>query len=192
MENGHDTTPLVIRDAGLLDLPAIRTLYATLLAEKAPAYPTIDDEEIANFVRCMAQCLTMPGHEERWPGWVAELDGQVIGFLFGEHEIRVIGKPHDVYVAHWMVVDPAYRGCGVGRALVARGLEWVMAKGIPLVELASFAGDTQWEGRGWTPLLTRYVCPTTQIAATLAAHGTRPAPQAEGDDDGRQRRHADE
>jgi GNAT superfamily N-acetyltransferase len=55
-----------------------------------------------------------------WMSSVAELDGRVVGFLFawvGESEFGIAGR------AGWIDligVDPAYRGRGVGQALLDR------------------------------------------------------------------------
>lgn len=169
MENGHDPAPLTVVPMSIIHLPAVRLLYQQLIVEKQPPYPIIDEEELDNFTRCLAQCLLHPEQPERFPGWVAVIDGTVVGFLFGEREQRIVGKPKDIWVAHWMVVRPGYRGQGVGKAMVRVGTAWLRQRGIPLVELAAFAGDEQWKARGWMPILTRYVATVETIDAAVAA-----------------------
>ena len=181
LPNGHDPAPFTVVPMTIVHVPPVRMLYGLLIAEKAPPYPIIDAEELDNFTRCLAQCLLHPEQPERWPGWVAVVDGEVVGFLFGEREQRIVGKPKDIWVAHWMVVAPAWRGQGVGKAMVRVGLAWLTQRGIPLVELAAFAGDTQWHDRGWTPILTRYVASVETIGQTVGpAHvpATIPATDA--------------
>jgi GNAT superfamily N-acetyltransferase len=175
MENGHDPTPLQIVPMTIIHLPAVRLLYALLIDEKQPPYPIIDAEELDNFTRCLAQCLLHPEQPERFPGWVAVIDSTVVGFLFGERETRIVGKPKDIWVAHWMVVRPGYRDHGIGKAMVRAGIAWLRERGVPLVELAAFAGDEQWKARGWTPILTRYVATVETIDAAVSAPVHQPA-----------------
>jgi GNAT superfamily N-acetyltransferase len=165
--NGHDHEPFTIVPMTLAHLPAVRLLYKILVEEKQPLYPVFDDEELDNFTRCLAQCLVHPEQPERWPGWVAMIGDLVVGFLFGEREIRIVGKPKDIWVAHWMVVRPGYRGQGVGQALSRAGIAWLTARNVPLVELAAFAGDEQWQARGWAPILTRYVASVETIREAI-------------------------
>lgn len=53
-----------------------------------------------------------------WASLAAELDGRVVGFLFGWSSGWEFGIPGSVGWIDVVGVDPPYRGRGVGRALV--------------------------------------------------------------------------
>ncbi len=55
-----------------------------------------------------------------WMALVAELDGRVVGFLFGWIGESEFGIAERTAWIDLIGVDPAYRGRGVGQALVAR------------------------------------------------------------------------
>ena len=77
---------------------------------------------------------------------VAESDGAVIACVFAGHDGRR-GSLHHVVVA------PAWRGRGVGRALVARALDGLAAEGIYKTHIDVFADNAAaiafWERTGW-------------------------------------------
>lgn len=77
---------------------------------------------------------------------VAESDGVVIACVFAGHDGRR-GSLHHVVVA------PAWRGRGVGRALVARALDGLAAEGILKTHIDVFADNDPaiafWEATGW-------------------------------------------
>ncbi len=55
-----------------------------------------------------------------WMSSVAEMDGRVVGFLFGWVAESEFGIPVPTGWVDLIGVDPAYRGSGVGQALVDR------------------------------------------------------------------------
>jgi GNAT superfamily N-acetyltransferase len=67
---------------------------------------------------------------------VADVDGQVAGFLFAGIEPESWKELRDVagYV-HDLVVDEAHRHAGVGTALMASAIEWFDARGVSRVML---------------------------------------------------------
>ena len=77
---------------------------------------------------------------------VAESDDELIACVFCGHDGRR-GALHHVVVA------PAWRGQGVGRALVARALDGLAAEGIYKTHIDVFADNTPaiafWERTGW-------------------------------------------
>lgn len=77
---------------------------------------------------------------------VAESGGEVIACVFGGHDGRR-------GLLHHVVVAPACRGQGVGRALVARALDGLAAEGIHKTHIDVFADNEAaiafWEATGW-------------------------------------------
>ena len=55
-----------------------------------------------------------------WMSSVAEMDGRLVGFLFGWVAESEFGMPGPTAWIDMIGVDPAYRGRGVGQALVER------------------------------------------------------------------------
>lgn len=55
-----------------------------------------------------------------WASLVAELDGRVVGFLLGRAGEHEFGLPGTVAWIEIVGVDPAFRGRGIGRALLER------------------------------------------------------------------------
>ncbi|MFQ5903529.1 MAG: GNAT family N-acetyltransferase [Candidatus Binatia bacterium] len=55
-----------------------------------------------------------------WASLVAELDNRVVGFILGRTGELEFGLPGTVAWIEIIGVDPAYRGHGIGRALIER------------------------------------------------------------------------
>jgi len=69
---------------------------------------------------------------------VAERDGEVIGYTYaGVEGNDYMSLRGPAGVLHDIVVDPAHRGQGVGRALLDAALEALKAKGVPRVVLST-------------------------------------------------------
>lgn len=77
---------------------------------------------------------------------VAESDGRVIGCVLGGHDGRR-------GFLHHLVVDPAYRGAGVGREIVEQALDGLAAAGIDKTHIDVFADNSGaidfWRRLGW-------------------------------------------
>ena len=58
-----------------------------------------------------------------WMSSVAEMDGRLVGFLFGWVTESEFGMPGATAWIDMIGVDPAYRGRGVGQALVERFIQ---------------------------------------------------------------------
>ena len=70
--------------------------------------------------------------------FVAERDGVVAGYLYGSLEQRDWMALRDAAgVIHDVIVDPAQRRAGIGRALLLAGLEWLREHGAPRAVLST-------------------------------------------------------
>jgi ribosomal protein S18 acetylase RimI-like enzyme len=168
----------MIRRAMFTDVPALRRLFAHLVAELEAArrvpYPQYTADDLDAFTLLLAQRLEQ---DPTLLAYVALDDetGDLTGFLAGELTQRRVGQPAVFGAAHWLYISPDARGQGVARALVRAGCADLAALGVTHVELASVAGDEQWAARGWQPYLTHYVLP---LDAVVAAAAERPEPPA--------------
>ena len=93
--------------------------------------------------------------------WVAEVDGQVVGYLFSHpgHFSAPPGLnklledqagPPDCYFIHDVAVHPAQRGIGVAQLLVAAAFAHAAARGFPGIALVAVQNSRGfWERRGF-------------------------------------------
>jgi ribosomal protein S18 acetylase RimI-like enzyme len=73
---------------------------------------------------------------------VAEVDGVVAGYVFAGIEPESWKElRHRAGVIHDVIVDPDYRGSGVGRALLANAIDWCTARGLRRVMLGSASSN---------------------------------------------------
>lgn len=61
--------------------------------------------------------------------WFAEVSGQMIG------AIAIVGHSAEVAQLRWFIIRPDYRGCGLGRRLMAEALQYCRDKGFRQVFL---------------------------------------------------------
>ena len=166
-----------IRRADVPDLPALRRLFVQLIAhglDKFPSpYPTMDDQEFDNFTLAMYRQLTL---NPKFACFVAEREGNVVGFLAGEIWKRDIGKPNTYGAPHYLFVDQAARGKGIAAALIQAGIAWLREEGVSHVELAAFAGDPQWQQHGFRPYLVKLWASTEAIGSYSASEKPTPVP----------------
>lgn len=153
----------MIRRATITDLLDLRRLWDGMVREAPPSYPVIDPEEETAFTQMLAIQLVKPEDQGFFRCWVAEVDGQVVGFLACELQSRAFGKPRIFGGAHWLYVDPAYRHQGISKEMVLAGLDYLDTLGVREVELTALMGDTQWAARGWIPYVVRHVRSTADI-----------------------------
>jgi GNAT superfamily N-acetyltransferase len=77
-------------------------------------------------------------------GWVAELDGEIIGFSYADRTDSSIGA---------LFVDPEREGRGAGKQLLRLAADWLFEIGNPEVHLGTAAhtrADRFYAAQGWT------------------------------------------
>jgi ribosomal protein S18 acetylase RimI-like enzyme len=128
--------PILIRPAGTADLPVLGQLGAQLMR----VHHDFD-----------AHRFLSPGdHPERGYAWflgrqiedqdclvlVAELDGDVIGYVYAAVEPLSWKELRDeAGFIHDLVVAPSRRGSGAGSQLLDAAVEWLRDRGLPRVML---------------------------------------------------------
>ena len=109
---------LVVRPTSAADLPQV----ALIVAEREEGEPAVWFERLA---RELAQIVEPPTRAL----WVAALGERVIGHARAGWFVPPPGSPPDVAPEGWylmgVVVDPAFRGHGVGEELTRARLAWI-------------------------------------------------------------------
>lgn len=131
-----------IRPAARTDLPRIGRLGALLVAEHHDFDPrrflAARNRTPADYARFMGTQLDNPDAVIL----VAEERGDVIGYAFGTvegYDYMALRGPAGVLQD--IIVDPEYRGRGVGRLLLDAMLATLQARGVPRVVLSTAAGN---------------------------------------------------
>ena len=102
-----------------------------------PVYATAPDAE-----KVMRRFLADLSGSSHSCLFVAEIDGEVIGFLSGDlREGSPAFKPKTWAAIEDIYVVPAYRSLGIGRALFERCSEWARERGADGVSLQVAAGN---------------------------------------------------
>jgi ribosomal protein S18 acetylase RimI-like enzyme len=170
---------VTVRRATFADVPALRRLFAALVAEleaaRPVAYPTHTIDDLDAFTLLTARRLETDPTLLLYVA-VDDASGELVAFLGGEIAQRALGQPRIFGAAHWLYVAPEARGQGLARALVRLACEDLAAVGITHVELAALRGDLQWATRGWIPYLIHHVLP---LEAVIAGAAERPAAEPE-------------
>jgi ribosomal protein S18 acetylase RimI-like enzyme len=133
---------VIIRPGAPSDLPAVGRLGALLVrlhheldpARFIPAGPETE--------RAYASYLGTQLDKPRVVVLVAERDGEVIGYTYAGvegHDYMALRGPAGVL--YDIVVDPAYRGNGIGRRLLDATLAALKARGAPRVVLSTAEGN---------------------------------------------------
>lgn len=156
---------MIVRLATLADLTALRLFWGALCAEQQRHYLTVGPEDQQRWTGEMATRLERQsaGDPAVYVRIAVADDGRLLGFLSGWIEERYVGQPHRYWVADHLYVLPEARGDGIGTALVADGIAYAIAQGVPHLECVAIAGDDQWGRRGWAPILVRYATTADQI-----------------------------
>ncbi|MDP9126263.1 MAG: GNAT family N-acetyltransferase, partial [Pseudomonadota bacterium] len=112
-------------------------------------------------------------------GWVAEQDGEIIGFAYADRTDASIWA---------LFVDPAREGVGAGKRLLRLAVDWLFEIGNDEVRLGTAAGtraDRFYAAEGWTREDRRTISRSgTGCAGRTGTHARRPEPvQPNGGDD---------
>lgn len=115
-----------IRDASLEDVDLIARRRVAMAEESG------DAKASPQLVEATHRWLRENTQRGTLRSWIAESDGTVVGSVScriretSPREFDLAGK--EAYVQH-LYVDPAYRGYGIGRALMQTLLDWCTANG---------------------------------------------------------------
>ena len=151
---------MIIRDATTDDLDDLARLLVDFTALHASALPRIypravPDAQTTDYLR---RVLAL----EDSALFVAEWNGQVVGFLLlqrGHVPRTPVHVPRQWVSIEAILVKEAFRGRGIGEALIQHAHVWAREHGIETVELlvAEFntAAITWYEKLGYTPLYRR-------------------------------------
>ncbi len=172
---------ITVRPVAPQDQNALAHLWQTLVD-----YHTQLDERLPHTAngaatRYAERLLWRVKHGSSTRAYVAELDGQVVGYVLGSvldlhpdlFEQREAGFIADLFVL------PAYRRRGIARRLVATINAWFAEQGMHIVEWSVAAANVEglhfWEALGGQPIMV-------QMRATLDDHtATHAATTAEKD-----------
>lgn len=155
MSDGTATGALVIRAAGLADLPAIITLWRELQDLNASFDPrlALTADAADWFVGYLRQQLG----NANMAVFVAESGVRVVGYTFGQIMRRPTLASGDCgYVADLCVHD-GWRGRGIGRQLYQHLRAWFLAQGLTAIEVqvvrANPASQAFWRKMGYGDFL---------------------------------------
>lgn len=131
-------SPPFLRRATFADLPRIGRLGALLVEE----HHGFDSRRfLATRNRTPADYAIFMSTQQDDPDiavHVAEYDGDVIGYSYAaveDYDYMALRGPAGVL--HDVIVEPAYRGRGVGRLLLEASLEFLKSRGAPRVVLTT-------------------------------------------------------
>jgi len=152
-------TPLQLRRATVDDIPAMSRIRLAV-RENALSNPArITEQMYRDYLDALGR------------GWVAELEGEVVGFSYANCTDGSIWA---------LFVDPAREGLGAGKRLLRLAVDWLFESGFDEVRLGTAAhtrADRFYAAQGWTRegmrddvevgyRLRRAALPSSDIAST--------------------------
>jgi GNAT superfamily N-acetyltransferase len=124
---------LVIRQAQLSDLVSLTDLLQILFRIEADFAP--EPEKQQQGLRLLLK------DESRGRIMVAEVDGQVVGMCTAQ----LVASTAEGAWSGWiedLILDEDYRGCGIGRYLLAAAEDWCFKQGATRVQLLADRANT--------------------------------------------------
>jgi ribosomal protein S18 acetylase RimI-like enzyme len=104
---------------------------------------------------------------------VAEADEEIVGMAYGEVRVPSRFSDERALELSGVVVRGGYRGRGVGRELVAEAGRVAQERGIPWIELKTFAPNQGamafWDGLGFTPRVVQLTSSTEDLMRRIEA-----------------------
>jgi ribosomal protein S18 acetylase RimI-like enzyme len=157
-----------IRFATLEDLPDIRQMWTTMIAEIAPTYPgdMASGETADEFTRQAARVLADP-EPETFCLLATAPDGTPVGFHFFGYQSRDLGTPHRIVFVYWIYVLPAYRRSPLAEDLAMIAAEHGLTHGVSIAEMSRYPGQAYRKGLGFEPFEIRSRAPLTTILTRL-------------------------
>ncbi|MFW9902711.1 MAG: GNAT family N-acetyltransferase [Candidatus Thorarchaeota archaeon] len=113
------TQEAIIRIIKEEDLDGIIEIDNKVLGEKRPEY--------------WGKKIEMAGKKSPLPSLVAELEGNIVGFIFGEASGWEYGVPENIGWIDTIGVDPAYQKKGIGGLLMKELLNYMRKVGVDTV-----------------------------------------------------------
>ena len=125
-------TPLTFRQATVADIPEMSRIRIAV-KENALSNPgRITEAMYRDYLEALGR------------GWVAELDGEMIGFAYADRTDSSIWA---------LFVDPAREGLGAGKQLLRLAADWLFEIGNDEIRLGTSAhtrADRFYAAQGWT------------------------------------------
>lgn len=128
----------VVRRLAAHEWPRYRDLRLRALADSPDAFGSTFAAESALSDQDWAARLARGAGSETQLPVVAEVDGVAAGLAWARFGVDEAGVAH----LYQMWVDPAFRGQGVGQALLARAIEWARERAARALVLGATCGDT--------------------------------------------------
>lgn len=125
------TAPSTIRAAERSDVPLVLALIRELAAYEKLAHEVVATED--------GLAETLFGRDRRAEVLIAEVDGEPAGFALFFHNYSTFSGRPGMFLED-LFVRPAARGCGVGRALLAR---------LAAIAVSRHCGRVEWAVLDW-------------------------------------------
>ena len=121
-----------IRQATLLDIPAMSAIRLSVKENRLSDPSRVTEQMYRDYLELLGR------------GWVAEVEGEVVGFSYADKNDASIWA---------LFVSPDYEGRGIAMRLLQFAVDWLFALGHESVHLSTSKdtrADRFYTGQGWT------------------------------------------